>query len=127
MQSDELNTIYDRVGAANLGTLVANFYRRVSADPVLKPMYPEEDLEGAETRLREFLVFRLGGPPQYLENRGHPRLRMRHAPFPIDQEARDHWFSCMDAALSESDLDESAAQLLREFFAATATFLINRN
>ncbi len=67
-------------------------------------MYPRHDLKGAEERLRDFLIFRFGGPQRYLELRGHPRLRMRHAPFPIDQTARDRWIELMNNALAEASL-----------------------
>ena len=89
-------------------------------------MYPPDDLPGAEQRLRDFLIFRTGGPPRYIEQRGHPRLRMRHNPFAIDQRARDRWVELMDAALAEADLPQAATEALREFFHDTATFMINR-
>ncbi len=89
-------------------------------------MYPADDLEGAEERLRDFLVFRFGGPTRYIEQRGHPRLRMRHAPFAIDQAARDRWIELMTAALDESALPAAARAALEPFFAQVATFMINR-
>jgi hemoglobin len=89
-------------------------------------MYPSHDLAGAEERLRNFLVVRFGGPPRYLEQRGHPRLRARHAPFVIDQDARDRWVAMMDRALVEAALPAEASEILREFLSVTATFLINR-
>jgi hemoglobin len=89
-------------------------------------MYPKHDLAGAEERLREFLIFRFGGPARYIENRGHPRLRMRHAPFAINQVARDRWMELMDAALSDAALPAEAHGTLRAFFDSTATFMMNR-
>ena len=89
-------------------------------------MYPAHDLEGAEQRLRDFLVGRFGGPPRYIELRGHPRLRMRHLPFAIDQAARDRWMQLMSNAVTEADLHPDATVVLREFFGAMSTFLINR-
>jgi hemoglobin len=89
-------------------------------------MYPKHDLVGAEDRLRDFLIFRFGGPMDYLEKRGHPRLRMRHAPFAVDEKARDRWVEMMDRALIEAELPEAAVQTLKEFFHPTATFLQNR-
>ena len=80
--------IFQAVGEDGFERLVAAFYRQVPGDDVLGPMYPPDDLVGAEQRLRDFLVGRFGGPPRYIEQRGHPRLRMRHAPFPIDSRAR---------------------------------------
>jgi hemoglobin len=89
-------------------------------------MYPRDDLEGAEERLRDFLIGRFGGPARYVERRGHPRLRMRHMPFAIDQAARDRWVRNMDRALDESELPEDVTAVLREFFHSVATFLRNR-
>jgi hemoglobin len=89
-------------------------------------MYPAHDLAGAEERLRDFLVGRFGGPPRYMERRGHPRLRMRHMPFVIDEAARDRWVLLMNRALEQAALPADAARVLREFFAGTATFLRNR-
>ena len=88
-------------------------------------MYGDNDLEGAEERLREFLIFRFGGPTRYVENRGHPRLRMRHARFLIDQAARDRWLSLMSAALDEAMLPEEPKAVLCAFFDETTTFLMN--
>lgn len=89
-------------------------------------MYPEDDLPGAERRLLQFLIFRFGGPQTYLEERGHPRLRMRHAPFVVDQRARDRWVALMDRALDEAALPAEAEATLRPFFHDVATFLMNR-
>lgn len=89
-------------------------------------MYPRHDLKGAEERLRDFLIFRFGGPQRYLEQRGHPRLRMRHVPFPIGQAARDRWIELMNKALVEAALPSEADTILRQFFDQVATFMINR-
>lgn len=91
--------LYHLLGEDGLTRLIAAFYQQVPQDDILAPMYPEDDLEGAERRLRDFLIFRFGGPIHYIEQRGHPRLRMRHAPFPIDQSVRDRWVSLMDTRL----------------------------
>jgi hemoglobin len=124
---DLLDTqVYGIIGEEGFARLVAAFYRRVRGDDILKPMYPPEDLAGAEQRLREFLIQRFGGPQTYSESRGHPRLRMRHSPFVIDQRARDRWITLMEAALAETGLDAGAARMLRKFFHDTATFMINR-
>jgi hemoglobin len=93
---------------------------------VLASLYPAHDFAGAERRLREFLISRFGGPAAYIEERGHPRLRMRHAPFPIGPVARERWLRLMDPALEEVALPPEAECLLREFFASTATFLMNQ-
>jgi hemoglobin len=95
-------------------------------DDVLGPLYKQHDLDGAERRLRDFLMFRFGGPSTYLETRGHPRLRMRHAPFAIGTSARDRWIQLMNRALDESGLPEDVHAALKTFFASTATFLMNR-
>jgi hemoglobin len=118
--------IYSMIGEDGFVRLVSGFYRQVPGDDILGPMYPAGDLAGAEERLRDFLIFRFGGPQRYLENRGHPRLRMRHNPFPIGGAARDRWVQLMDRALREASLPPEAEQVLREFFESTATFLINR-
>jgi hemoglobin len=118
--------VYTRIGEQGFARLVAAFYRRVPDDEVLGPMYPRHDLAGAEQRLRDFLVGRFGGPQRYIEQRGHPRLRMRHMPFVVDARARDRWVALMDAALAEAALEPDSAATLRRFFADTATFMINR-
>lgn len=88
-------------------------------------MYPPDDLAGAEARLCDFLVGRFGGPLRYIEQRGHPRLRMRHAPFPITPAARDRWVSLMESALAEARLPAEAEATLRAFFESVATMMIN--
>lgn len=118
--------VYARIGEEGFRRLVRAFYAQVPADDVLGPMYPAHDLAAAEARLRDFLVGRFGGPPRYIEERGHPRLRMRHLPFAIDQSARDRWVQLMDRALEITALDAEAAVILREFLHAMATFMINR-
>ncbi len=118
--------IYERIGDEGFTRLVAAFYRRVPGDDILGPMYPAEDLHGAEWRLREFLIQRFGGPPRYSQARGHPRLRMRHIPFAIDIAARHRWRKLMDEALDEMAFDPEIDALLRAFFDHVATFLINQ-
>lgn len=122
----EEHEIYTLIGEEGFERLSAAFYRQVPGDPVLGPMYPAKDLEGARQRLRDFLIFRFGGPHTYVEQRGHPRLRMRHAPFAIGQAARDRWLQLMTRALAETKLPAEAAQVLGAFFEATTTFLVNR-
>ena len=118
--------IYATIGEEGFSRLIRAFYAQVPADPILGPMYPKDDLAGAEERLRGFLIGRFGGPPRYVEQRGHPRLRMRHAPFAIDAAARDRWVTLMDRALDEAQFPAEVTSLLREFFHGTATFMINR-
>jgi len=117
--------IYDIIGEDGFRRLVAAFYRRVPDDNILGPMYPADDLAGAQERLREFLVFRFGGPQRYIEKRGHPRLRMRHAPFVVNQTARDRWVELMTAAFDDAQLSPTARQVMQRFLEHTATFLIN--
>lgn len=98
-------TLYDDVGGEpTFRRLVGGFYGRVREDPVLRPLYPEEELEAAEERLRLFLIQYWGGPTTYSEERGHPRLRMRHAPFRIGAAERDAWLRNMRAALDDIEL-----------------------
>jgi hemoglobin len=119
--------VYGAIGEDGFRSLVAAFYRQVPTDDILGPMYPKEDMEGAETRLRDFLIFRFGGPQHYIEHRGHPRLRMRHAPFAVGQAARDRWVALMNRALDEARLPAEAEEPLRRFFESTATFMMNRS
>jgi hemoglobin len=118
--------IYSLIGEEGFSRLVAAFYRQVPTDDVLGPMYPEHDLKGAEERLRDFLIFRFGGPQRYIEQRGHPRLRIRHAPFAVNQTARDRWMQLMNNALVEAKLPPEVESTLREFLGGVATFMINR-
>lgn len=118
--------VYAVIGEDGFAKLVAAFYAQVPGDDILGPMYSRQDLDGAEQRLRDFLVFRFGGPSRYIEQRGHPRLRARHAPFPVDAGARDRWVALMDRALDQAALPAEAEGVLRGFFHDTATFLMNR-
>lgn len=117
--------IYKQIGEEGFERLVAAFYKQVPNDDILGAMYPKEDLHGAERRLKDFLVGRFGGPPRYMEQRGHPRLRMRHMPFKLDQRARDRWVQLMDKALDEAKLPKESEDFLRGFFHHMATFLMN--
>jgi hemoglobin len=118
--------IYALIGEAGVTRIVAAFYRRVPEDDILAPMYPVHDLAGSEQRLRDFLIYRLGGPAHYIEQRGHPRLRIRHAPFHIDETARNRWMRLMSDAIDEAALPPAAEEFLRTFLGEIATFLINR-
>jgi hemoglobin len=118
--------VYSRVGDDGFQRLIAAFYRQVPGDDLLGPMYPAHDLAGAEQRLRDYLIYRFGGPQKYVEERGHPRLRGRHMPFAISQAARDRWMLLMDRALMEADLPADAVRPIREFFENMSTFMINR-
>ncbi|MHC4263458.1 MAG: globin domain-containing protein [Planctomycetota bacterium] len=118
--------LYSELGEEGIASVTRHFYARVRTDDLLAPMYPADDWDGAEARLRDFLVGRFGGPQRYVEQRGHPRLRMRHARFVLDQAARDRWVEHMDAAIDASDIPEGAAERMRAFLSDTATFLMNR-
>src|ERR1700734_998307 len=118
--------VYSMIGTEGFSRLVAAFYRQVPQDDLLGPMYPAADLPGAEQRLRDFLIGRFGGPQTYIEQRGHPRLRIRHAPFTIGQTARDRWLQLMTRALEEAAVPEEPRHILQSFFESTTTFLINR-
>jgi hemoglobin len=122
----EQHDIYSVIGPEGFTRLTRAFYRQIPGDDVLGPLYPPADLEGAEQRLRDFLIFRFGGPADYLEKRGHPRLRIRHAPFAIGQTQRDRWLQLMNRALDEAAVPDEVQRVLREFFDGTATFLMNR-
>jgi hemoglobin len=89
-------------------------------------MYPEEDMEGSEERLRDFLLFRFGGDPRYQAKRGHPRLRMRHAPFPIGDAEAERWLELMDAAMEETKVPNSIQMDLRTFFTMVAHNMKNQ-
>ena len=117
--------IYATIGEEGFTRLVAAFYRQVPGDEILGPMYPPDDMAGAEQRLRDFLVGRFGGPMRYIEQRGHPRLRMRHAPFAIDAAARNRWVALMSRALDEVKLPREVDLMLRPFFDGVATMMIN--
>jgi hemoglobin len=119
------NDVFGRIGEQGIARVVAAFYRRVPHDDVLGPMYPPAELQGAEERLRDFLIYRFGGPQRYLEQRGHPRLRARHGRFAIDQRARDRWMELMTAALAESRLPADVESVMRTFLDGIATFLMN--
>lgn len=117
--------VFGRIGEDGFARLIRAFYARVPSDDILGAMYPADDLDGAEERLRDFLIGRFGGPMRYVERRGHPRLRMRHMPFAIDRRARDRWIALMNQALDEAALPADVAVHLREFFDGVATFMIN--
>ncbi|WP_030911704.1 globin [Streptomyces sp. NRRL F-5126] len=119
-------TFYEQVGGEEtFRRLVHRFYEGVAEDPLLRPMYPEEDLGPAEERFRLFLMQYWGGPHTYSEQRGHPRLRMRHAPFAVDSAARDAWLACMRVAVDDLGLAPEHAQQLWNYFTFAAESMIN--
>jgi hemoglobin len=120
-------TFYDEVGGAPVfSALVAHFYAGVRTDPVLVPLYPQDDWDGAETRLRTFLEQYWGGPTTYSQERGHPRLRMRHAPFAIGTAERDAWLRHMRAAVDSLDLPDGAAVVLWDYLEMAAHSMVNQ-
>ena len=122
---DELN-VYAAIGEDGFSRLIAAFYKQVPDDDILGPMYPRHDLAGAEQRLRDFLIGRFGGPQRYVEQRGHPRLRMRHMPFAVNPAARQRWMQLMTNALDEVKLPVEVDVFLRDFFEGVSAMLVNR-
>jgi hemoglobin len=121
-----LETFYDQVGGhETFQKLVDVFYREVAADPVLKPMYPEDDLGPASVRLRMFLEQYWGGPATYSEVRGHPRLRMRHVPYKVNPQARDRWLSCMRVAVESLQLPPLYEATLWDYLERAAHAMVN--
>jgi hemoglobin len=123
----DLQTLYDRAGGTPFfEALVGRFYDGVATDPVLRPVYPEPDLAGARHRLTLFLIQYWGGPMTYDRERGHPRLRMRHAPFAIGPIERDRWLVHMRAAVTEMAPPAGVAAELERYFAMTAEAMRNQ-
>lgn len=113
-------------GEQEVAEMVAAFYRLVRKDPLIGPMYPENDWEGAERRLSDFLIYRFGGSDRYIQERGHPRLRMRHAPFKIGIPERDRWLELMQQAMQETEVPASVKLNLKAFFENVADFMRNQ-
>ena len=124
---DESESFYDAVGGeATFRRLVTAFYEGVAGDPVFRAHYPEEDLGPAAERLTLFLIQYWGGPTTYSDSRGHPRLRMRHAPFAVNIAARDAWLRHMRAAVDSLDLPEGAAVVLWDYLEMAAHSMVNQ-
>jgi hemoglobin len=124
--SEELLSFYEEVGGeAVFAKLAHEFYKGVAKDPVLKPMYPEEDLGPAEERLKLFLEQYWGGPGTYSETRGHPRLRMRHMPYKINPDARDRWLGHMKHAVDTLNLPPLQRETLLEYLERAAHAMTN--
>jgi hemoglobin len=117
--------VYDRIGEEGFARLIRAFYAQVPADDILAPMYPKHDLDGAEQRLRDFLIGRFGGPQRYIEQRGHPRLRMRHAPFAIGPAERDAWLARMKEAVDRLELPPEYAEPLWAYLHGAAFAMQN--
>lgn len=112
-------------GSVFFANLVAAFYRRVALDPILRPMYPDADLAEAEHRFFLFLTQYWGGPQTYSAERGHPRLRLRHAPYHIDPAARDRWMELMAHAVHEQQLPQDLEDMLWKYLGSAAMAMQN--
>ncbi len=123
----DAETVYGLVGGQPFfDQLVEHFYVGVEADPLLRPMYEGDDLTEAKRHLAGFLAQYWGGPPAYSEERGHPRLRMRHARFPIDDAARAAWYEHMAAAVDAIAPPPDVRQAMLDYFAMAAAHLVNQ-
>jgi hemoglobin len=119
-------TFYDEIGGMEtFETIVSVFYAGVATDPVLRPLYPEEDLGPAEVRFRLFLAQYWGGPTTYSDERGHPRLRMRHAPFAVTPEAKDHWLTHFRSGLDAVQLTPEQDERFWDYVTHAAQFMVN--
>lgn len=125
MTEPELSFYHQVGGHATFEKLVQLFYRGVAQDEPLRALYPEQDLSHAENRLRMFLEQYFGGPTTYQEQRGHPRLRIRHAKFAVSPEQRDRWLTHMMAAVDSLDLDQPHDEEMRSYLNRAAHFLVN--
>lgn len=119
-------TFYDAIGGyPTIAGIVARFYQGVADDEVLRPLYPEQDLGPAQERFTLFLVQYWGGPTTYNEQRGHPRLRMRHAPFAVTPKAKDHWLRHFRAGLDEAHLSSDHDAQFWDYVTHAAQFMVN--
>jgi hemoglobin len=120
-------SFYERVGGQKtFNELVSHFYALVAVNPVLRPMYPDSDLKAAAQRLEMFLVQYWGGPTTYSEQRGHPRLRMRHAPFHIATKERDEWLNCMRQAVDGLEINTELKTELWNYLEMAANSMVNQ-
>ncbi|PZX50666.1 hemoglobin [Algoriphagus ratkowskyi] len=117
-------TIYELVGAEQLRTLTSYFYQEVAKNEALKKLYPE-DLAPAEERLFLFFMQVFGGPETYSEQRGHPRLRMRHAKWKVDTDMRDHWMNAMQVGLDQLTIEANIKVAMMSYFEKTSNHMIN--
>ena len=120
-----MSTFYDEIGgSATIRRIVAKFYEGVATDPLLRPMYPEEELGPAEERLATFIEQYWGGPTTYSDTRGHPRLRMRHAPYPVSPGGAQRWLELFRVALDEADLTPEQDAQFWDYLTHAARFMI---
>jgi len=121
-----VRTFYDEIGGQEtIRAIVTKFYEGVADDEVLRPLYPEQDLGPAAERFTLFLVQYWGGPTTYSDTRGHPRLRMRHAPFAVTPEARDHWLANFRAGLDSAGLTPEQEEKFWDYVTHAAQFMVN--
>ena len=122
-----IGNVYEAAGGEEtFRLLVGRFYARVAVDPVLRPLYPDEDLKNATEHLTLFLIQYWGGPSTYNEIRGHPRLRMRHQPFAIGPAERDAWLGHMKAAVESLDVVPAVRKAMNDYFEAASMAMINQ-
>lgn len=122
----DVTSFYDEIGGMDtIRTIVDAFYAEVAADELMRPMYPEEDLGPAAERLTLFLAQYWGGPTTYSDTRGHPRLRMRHAPFEVTPTAAQHWLSHMRAGLDAAQLTPEQDARFWDYVTHAAQFMVN--
>ena len=121
------DSFFEKVGGEKtFNDLVSHFYALVAVNPVLRPMYPDQDLKAAAQRLQMFLVQYWGGPSTYSEQRGHPRLRMRHAPFHIATKQRDEWLNCMRQAVDGLTIEQELKTELWNYLEMAAHSMVNQ-
>ena len=122
-----MSSFYEEIGGESFFTdLVSQFYAQVALDPILRPMYPETDLKAAALRLQWFLEQYWGGPSTYQENRGHPRLRMRHAEFHINLAAHDAWVKAMRTAVDGVEMNSEHREQLWSYLEMAAAAMVNQ-
>ncbi|NBY82326.1 MAG: globin, partial [Actinobacteria bacterium] len=112
-------------GQKTFNDLTSHFYALVAVNPVLRPMYPESDLHGAARRLQLFLEQYWGGPTTYSQERGHPRLRMRHGQFHISKTEHDAWIACMQAAVEALEIADDLKSELWQYLTSAAAAMVN--
>ena len=118
-------TVHEYLGSEFFYELAEKFYQHVAKDPELKALYPEEDLKPAERRLALFLIQYWGGPDTYSQERGHPRLHMRHEPYPINHNMREKWLHCMMSALDEMQPIDPPYSMMKQYFEQAALAMVN--
>jgi hemoglobin len=121
----DINQAVQSLGEDPIRLFIHDFYLLIREDQLIGTLYPPHDWEAAEQRLADFIIFRFGGSDKYIQERGHPRLRMRHMPFKIGIAERDRWLTLMEQALAKNSIPAPAHQALMDFFTTTADFMRN--